>query len=85
MAQISVRVDDAVKRSAEQTFNEIGLSMNTAITVFLKACAREKRIPFELSAEPFYAASNMRYLENIMQDVKDGKAHFAEHELIEED
>ena len=72
MAQISVRV-------------EIGLSMNTAITVFLKACAREKRIPFELSAEPFYAASNMRYLEHIMQDVKDGKAHFAEHELIEED
>ena len=59
--------------------------MNTAITVFLKACAREKRIPFELSAEPFYAASNMRYLEHIMQDVKDGKAHFAEHELIEED
>lgn len=85
MAQISVRVDDAVKRDAEQTFNEIGLSMNTAITVFLKACAREKRIPFELSAEPFYAASNMRYLEHIMQDVKDGKAHFAEHELIEED
>ena len=70
---------------AEQTFNEIGLSMNTAITVFLKACAREKRILFELSAEPFYAASNMRYLEHIMQDVKDGKAHFAEHELIEED
>ena len=42
MAQISVRVDDAVKRGAEQTFNDIGLSMNAAITVFLKACAREK-------------------------------------------
>lgn len=85
MVQISVRVDDAVKRGAEETFNEIGMSMNTAITVFLKACAREKRIPFELSAEPFYSASNMRYLESIMRDVKDGKAHFAEHELIEED
>ena len=53
MAQISVRVDDAVKRGAEQTFNDIGLSMNAAITVFLKACAREKRIPFELTADPF--------------------------------
>ena len=42
MAQISVRVDDAVKHEAEQTFDEIGLSMNTAITIFLKACAREK-------------------------------------------
>ena len=52
MAQISVRVDDAVKHEAEQTFDEIGLSMNTAITIFLKACAREKRIPFELTADP---------------------------------
>ena len=34
MAQISVRVDDAVKHEAEQTFDEIGLSMNTAITIF---------------------------------------------------
>ena len=31
----------------------------------------------------FYSESNMRHLEQIMSDVKDGKAHFAEHELIE--
>ena len=60
MAQISVRVDDAVKHEAEQTFDEIGLSMNTAITIFLKACAREKRIPFELTADPFYSSANQR-------------------------
>lgn len=51
MAQINVRVDDAVKRGAEEVFDEIGLSMNAAVTVFLKACVREKRIPFELSAD----------------------------------
>ena len=50
MAQINVRVDDAIKHGAEQVFDEIGLSMNAAVTVFLKACVREKRIPFELSA-----------------------------------
>ena len=27
----------------------------------------------------------VRYLESVMQDVKDGKAHFAEHDLIEVD
>ena len=36
MAQISLRVDDEVKRSAEKTFDEIGLSMSTAINIFLK-------------------------------------------------
>lgn len=83
MAQISFRVDDDVKLGAEQTLNTIGLSMSSVLNVFLKTIAREKRIPFELTADPFYSASNIRYLENIMQDVKNGTAHFEEHELIE--
>lgn len=35
--------------------------------------------------DPFYSDSNIRYLENIVSDIKDGKAHFAEHDLIEVD
>ena len=83
MAQISLRIDDNVKRSAEETLNTIGLSMSSAINIFLKTVAREKRIPFELTADPFYSESNMRHLEKIVQDIKSGKAHFSEHELIE--
>lgn len=83
MAQINLRVDDDVKRNAERTLDSIGLSMSTAINIFLKTVARENRIPFELTADPFYSESNIRYLESIMRDVKDGKAHFAEHELTE--
>lgn len=85
MAQISLRVDDDVKRNAEKTFEEIGLSMSSAINIFLKTVARENRIPFELSADPFYSARNIRYLEEIMRDFKYGKAHFSEHELIREE
>ena len=85
MAQISFRVDDDVKADAEKTLDVIGLSMSPALNVFLKKIAREKRIPFELTADPFYSESNMRYLENIARDIKEGKAHFAEHDLIEVD
>lgn len=85
MAQISLRVDDDVKRGAEQTLTDIGLSMSTAINVFLRKVAREGRIPFELTADPFFTESNIRHLESIMQDVKEGKANFAEHDLIEVD
>lgn len=84
MAQISLRVDDDVKRGAEQTFDAIGLSMSTAINVFLKKVARERRIPFELSADPFYSESNMRYLEKKLEGYKAGRLHLSEHELIEE-
>lgn len=50
MAQINLRIDDDIKRIAEQTLSDIGLSMATAINVFLRKVAREGRIPFELSA-----------------------------------
>lgn len=35
--------------------------------------------------DPFYSDNNIRHLENIVRDIKDDKAHFAEHDLIEED
>ena len=85
MAQISIRVDDDVKRNAEEILDAIGLSMSTAINVFLKAVARENRIPFELTADPFYSRKNIEYLEGVMADVASGAARFAEHELIEVD
>ncbi len=46
---------------------------------------KENQIPFELSAAPFYSASNIRHLEKIMQDVKNGTARFSEHDLTETD
>ena len=79
-AVVVARVDDAVKREAETTFEEIGLSMTTAINIFLKAVAREKRIPFELSADPFYSASNMAHLRRGVAAMNAGKG--VEHELM---
>ncbi len=52
MAQISFRIDDEVKKSAEAVLENIGLSTSAAITIFLKKVGREKRIPFELTADP---------------------------------
>lgn len=85
MAQINCRVDDDVKRNAERTLEDIGLSMSTAINIFLKKVAREKRIPFELSADPFYSQENIAELERRVSDVRTGKSTLKEHELIEVD
>ena len=85
MAQISLRVDDELKRDAEKTLNDIGLSMSTAINIFLKTVVRENRIPFELSADPFYSKENMKELERRVNAVRSGESTLKEHELIEED
>ena len=60
MAQINLRVDDNLKSSAERTLNDIGLSMSTAINIFLKTVVRENRIPFELSADPLQQGEHGR-------------------------
>lgn len=38
-----------------------------------------------VSVDLFYSEQNMHYLEKIARDVADGKAYFAEHELLEVD
>ena len=65
MAQISLRIDDEVKKNAEQVCAEIGISMATAINIYLKKLGREKRIPFDVSVEPFYSPENMQRLLNL--------------------
>ena len=82
---VNFKLDADVKKSMEQACAELGLSMSAAFTVFAKKVGREKRIPFEVSVDPFYSDSNIRYLENIVRDIKDGKAHFTEHDLIDVD
>lgn len=80
---VNFKLDSDVKKNMEKACRDMGLSMSAAFTIFAKTVGRERRIPFEVSADPFYSESNMQYLEGIMQDIKSGKAHFAEHELIE--
>lgn len=82
---VNFKLDADVKKRMEWACSEMGLSMSAAFTIFAKKVGRECRIPFEVSADPFYSESNIRYLENVMQDIEDGKAHFAEHDLIEVD
>ena len=55
MAQISLRIDDDVKSKAEQVCADIGMSLSTAINIYLKKLGRERRIPFEVMADPFYS------------------------------
>jgi len=84
MTQISLRIDEDVKKNAEKVCDEIGISLSTAINIYLKKLGRERKIPFELSADPFYSAENIAILEKRIAEIKSGK-NVSEHELIEVD
>lgn len=82
MAQVSFRIDDKIKRDAEQVCDDIGISMSAAITIYLKRLGKERRIPFDLVADPFYSSKDIEVLDRRIADIKVGK-NVSEHELIE--
>lgn len=81
---INFRMDEELKKKMEQTCKEMGLSMTAAFTMFATKVSREKRIPFEITADPFYNEKNLAYLEQVISNIENGKAHLVEHELIED-
>jgi DNA-damage-inducible protein J len=85
MTQVNFRIDEEVKADAEKALKDMGLNMSTAITMFLVKVGRERRIPFEINADPFYSADNMAELERRIASVKNGASTLKEHELIEVD
>lgn len=78
---VNFRLDEEVKRSMEQACSDMGLSMSAAFTIFAKKVGREKRIPFEVSADPFYSENNMAHLRRGIAALDAGKG--VEHEPIE--
>ncbi|ESL02341.1 addiction module antitoxin, RelB/DinJ family [Catonella morbi ATCC 51271] len=73
MAQINFRVDDTVKAKAERACAAMGLTMSTAINIFLTKLANEQRIPFEVAVDPFYSEENMERLKKSIADLNAGK------------
>lgn len=53
MANLNIRVDDGLKKQAEEVLSELGLSISSATTVFLKQVVRSGGIPFELKLENY--------------------------------
>lgn len=46
---ITIRMDEELKKQAEELFADLGLNMTTAIIAFTKQAVREQRIPFTIS------------------------------------
>ena len=80
---VNFRMDAELKKNMEQVCEDMGLSMTTAFTIFAKKVSREHRIPFEITADPFYSESNMAHLRRGIAALDSGKG--VEHEPLLED
>ncbi len=80
---INFRMDEDLKTQMEEVCKEMGISMSAAFTMFAKKVIRERRIPFEVSADPFYSPDNIRELQRRISNLEAGITSLKEHELIE--
>lgn len=46
---VTIRMDENLKKQADELFSDLGLSLSAAITMFAKQAVREQRIPFEVT------------------------------------
>ena len=70
-ANLSIRVDKETKEKANELFNKFGLTMTTAVNMFLKTAVRENRIPFELKLEEEPNEVTMKAIEEERRIAKD--------------
>jgi len=84
MAQtnINIRIDNDLKMKFEEFCNSVGMSMTTAFNIFAIKAVKEQRIPFEITADPFYSEENINRLKNAADDVKKGR-NISKHNITE--
>ena len=80
---ITIRIDETLKKQAEMLFEDMGMNMTTAITIFVKTAVRQGKIPFEVGGDPFYREANQARLREAIAALEAGKGTV--HELIEVD
>ena len=49
MANITIRIDDDIKKQIQELMTELGLDITTYFTMAAKQAIRERRIPFEIT------------------------------------
>lgn len=80
--KINVRVDSALKQEAEALFNDLGLDMSSAITMFLRCAIDHDGIPFEIKRPPYNAQT--RAALNEYEEMKKNPGKYKRYDSFDE-
>ena len=72
---ISIRMEKDLKEQAERLFNDLGMTMSTALNIFVRQAVRQGKIPFEITTytDNFYSLENMKRIKKSIQSFQNGK------------
>ena len=82
---LNVRMDADIKRKFDTFCADTGMNASIAVSLFVHAVIREKRIPFDIvgNVDPFYGEKSQSRLRQAMDQLEAGLG--VERELIEVD
>ncbi len=83
---LNIRIDEDLKRNAEEIFSALGLTTTAAFNIFVKAVVRQRGIPFDLSLNIPNAdtLAAMAEVEAMKKNPAIGKAYNSVDEMLED-
>jgi DNA-damage-inducible protein J len=75
LAQVNIRIDDALKEQGDKLFGSLGLNFSSAVSVFVSQAVREGGLPFSVTTKSgsFYSDSNMQVLDKAIKQAEERK------------
>lgn len=83
---INIRIDESLKKEAEDLFGYLGLTMSTAITMFLRSAVNNDGIPFDLKRSEPNAATQaaLKESDDIIANPSAYKSYSSADEMLED-
>ena len=69
VSTFSVRMDEKLKKELDELCAQFGMNVSVAINIFARAVVRERRIPFEISADS--SDAGLRAFRSLRQQAAD--------------
>ena len=79
----SIKIDARTKKEAQELFKDMGMSLTTAVNIFLKQAVREQRIPFYVG-QPKYKEEVYKAMKDVEQGKNLSKSYRSAKEMIED-
>ncbi|MBQ9618274.1 MAG: type II toxin-antitoxin system RelB/DinJ family antitoxin, partial [Oscillibacter sp.] len=64
----TIQLDSTLQQESQTLFESLGLSLNAAITIFLRQSVREQAIPFRVG-QPVFNEETRRAIEDTRRDI----------------
>lgn len=80
---VTIRMDNELKKQAEELFAALGLNMSSAIGVFCRQAVRLGKIPFELAVD-MPNAETLAAIDDVNNNRNMSKAYDDMNELLED-